>query len=650
MIEPGSLPGWAKPARAALFLALALMAGLPAAPAVGAPIPDEASFQRRFVYKANAKRLSDVLTDFAASQGQPVVVDPKVEGVVSGNFDTTPREFLAAITRAYSVIWYHDGTSFYFYPASAIQSRIFRLKGYRREQVVRLLDSLQLSSNRYPIRYDGLSSTLLVYGPPRHVELIGLAIESLDIGAIEGNRRVARVIALQSASAGDRQLGGVTVAGVVTTLRAVFSSDPTSPPPIATAADRANSRAFEASKRLVRSMGSSPAMAGRFLPDSPTNSAGADEKTGSTPAPRAVRSPLMDDTDDDVPVFEADESTNSVIVYCKGRRIEQIVTLIRSLDQAPMLVELEAAIIEISRDSLTDLGIDWSFQWGQNSVSINGPAATTGAAAAAVAGSAPFRAATLLRGSQRALLASLHALEGDGRARVVSKPRVLGLANRPAVMSDKQIANIRVAGNLEANLFQVEVGTVLEITPQIGPVNAGNGEPTQIKLSIFIQDGAFQNTVVDQVPIIKRTEIRTEARVLEGESLLIGGITIDSDSSGVAGLPGLKDAPVVGGLFRQTTKRSSRSERMFLLTPRIVSRDVTPAVVSQTRAAGERDATTQPSRSTAPAAPLPTPAAQVPAPLREDEMLQALFTRLQAGSGKRSAPLRESAAGKVRNP
>ncbi|WP_377155151.1 hypothetical protein ACFJIX_23905 [Roseateles sp. UC29_93] len=104
----------------------------------------------RFIYKAEGKRVNEVLLDFAASQGLPAVLADGIDGMVQANFDTTPDKFLDSMNRAYGVIWYHDGTALYFYPAGAVQSRLFRLKGFRREQVSDLLDSLQLGDARFP--------------------------------------------------------------------------------------------------------------------------------------------------------------------------------------------------------------------------------------------------------------------------------------------------------------------------------------------------------------------------------------------------------------------------------------------------------------------------------------------------------------------
>ncbi|MEK8029344.1 type III secretion system outer membrane ring subunit SctC [Ideonella sp. DXS29W] len=640
-------------------------AGADSADAAGQELP---MASQRFVYKADGKRLSDVLNDFAASQGVPVVVDPRVEGVVSGNFDTTPRQFLEGLSKAYALLWYFDGTAFYFYPAGAIQSRIFRLKGYRREQVVQMLDSLKLSSRRYPIRFDSANSTLLVYGPPRHVELVGLAIESLDIGAIEGNRRVAKVFPLRFASAGDRQLGDAVVPGIASTLQAVYggAGRSQSPSSALSNAQRESSRTLAPLNKAMQAISGSADLKGRYLPDlSRSPAAGgtalADDKTGAVPTPRSVRSPLLDDLDDDVPVFEPDEGSNSVIVYSKARRMSEFAALIKTLDVQPILVELEATVIDVSADNLSELGVDWSLQGSRGALTMTGPAQAPSQDPSTV-NATPFTINTLVRDAGRALLANVRVLEGNGHARIVSKPRVLGLANRPATMSEKRIANVRVAGNLEANLFQVEAGTMLQVTPQVG--TAVPGQPTPIKLSIYIQDGSFQDVVVDHVPVLKKTEIRTEARVVEGESLLIGGITVDSVQSGVSGVPLLKDIPVIGGLFRQSRDRTARAERMFLLTPRVITPQPTLADAATSSPRPRVDLGGQPPQGALPAvsprvAPAPAlpaasaaPAAVPPSakPMSaEDEHLSPLLSRIAQKPAVGSAPSTVGAANPARS-
>lgn len=554
---------------------------------IGAPA---AWAEKRFVYRADNKRLGDVLQDFAASQSLPAVVAEDLEGVVNGNFDVKIDVFLDSMARTYNFLWYHDGSALYFYPGRAIQSRMFRLKGFRREQVQNLLQSLEIGDKRYPIRYDETQSTLYVSGPPRHVELVTSAIETLDAGLAEAALRSVQVFPLRFATAGDRNIGGVTVIGVASTLRKLF------------AAPNTNS-ALEALSLIPDSSGELAEMAERtrrgIQPLSKLGQKPPPPKTELRGNVRQAGKGKPGEQDDLPPQIEADEGTNSVVIQGRSDRMADYGALIQRLDQKPMLVELVATIIEVSSDSVDQLGINWSMKTaGGNSVAVSGPQGR-------VDGLGLFTLGTVVANAGRELLARVDALQGEGKARIVSRPSVLGVANRTAVMREQRIATVRVAGNREANLFQVEAGTLLEMTPQVTYSDGNN----RIKLSIYIEDGNFEAAQIDQIPIVKKTEIRTEAHVREGESLLIAGITIESDKSQRNGVPGLQSVPMVGGLFRNTDSRTQRIERMFLITPRLPNSSATAAAAAQARTEA----------AAAAAAPQPVPAAKparVEAPAR----------------------------------
>jgi type III secretion protein C len=506
----------------------------------------------RFVYRAEGKRLPELLQEFAASQGLPAIVADGVDGVVHANFDASPRQFLDAISKTYGLLWYHDGTALYFYPPKSIQSRIFRLKGYSQHQLQSLMRSLHLGDQRYPLKFDSLQRTLLVYGPPRHVELVASAIESLDIGASEGNERVVRVFALRFASAGDRRLGDHFIPGVASTLRSLYAG----PSPLAPGEGGHAPRVVAGRLKALQSIGP-----GKFMPELQLKPQQPDAPPQASA--RSVQSPV--DQIDDTPSFEADEGTNAVIVQGRANRMQEYADLVKRLDVQPELVELEATIIDISTDSVDELGVDWSLRGARSSVTSSSPPGVDSPAGRLdVPG--VFNVKTLIANAGRELLVRVHALEAKGKARIVAKPKVLGVANRPAHMQSTRQAMVRVAGNLEANLYQVEAGTRLQVTPQV----IARTDGTQLKMSLYIQDGNFESRLVDGVPVVKRSEIRTEAHVRDGESLLVGGITVDSDANEVNAIPILSELPIVGGIFKWRTAQSSRSERLFLITPKLL--------------------------------------------------------------------------------
>lgn len=471
------------------------------------------------------------------------------------------------MSSAYGLTWYYDGSGLFVYPSRANQSKVLFLRDFGADRIERLLQSLKLGDRRFPLRYDAAEKTLVVSGPPRHLELVDSMVDAISQRGREEGRRVVRVFPLHYAAANDQKMNGTTVTGMVTMLNQVYGGgsksdghvDPASTGHGATALSpmsavygatpEAASLQAKAADRTDRNMG---AAASAFsLNTSGSDRSAARTATAIAPAP----------VDDDRPVFTSDDANNAVVVMGLPHRMPVYADLIKQLDVASDLIELEATIIDVRHDDASSIGVNWQAGKNNNRVGYDSPASVAGGAGSV------FQLTTISADLSRQLLLMINALQQQGRARVVARPRVVGLANRTAIMKDTRSASVRVAGNLSSNLYSLETGTQIEVIPRKVQVDGMQA----IKLALSIQDGSFDTNTVDQIPIIKRTEISTEAYVGEGEGLLIGGISSESDSNSQAGLPGLSRIPVFGGLFRTTEDASSRRERLFLITPRIIS-------------------------------------------------------------------------------
>jgi type III secretion protein C len=555
-----------------LILALALIA-----PLSSYALGNDFWETKKFTYRSEGKKLPEVLQDFAASLSVPVIVEPGVDGLVNINFNGSASNFLKAVSKTYNVIWYFDGVTLYVYPSSAMQSQMFRMQGYDKEQVREMLTSFGLGDSRFQLRYNEAEKTMLVYGPPRHIELVGAVIDSLQQGSRERNGFSIKVVPLRYAVAADRKTGSDTIVGLATTLNNVYgggrrvnSETPTSnalnekmnavfgiPDKNRSAGLTYGMKSVNPEKKM-QAMGKTSKGNGDKN-ESGTNDHGGNHSTSSAPS----------DKPEKMPFFEADEATNSIIINGPSEKMRMFEALVRQLDVVQDLVEIEVSIIDVSTDEFNSLGIEWDYTraGGRGSISVSPgtPRATGGAAIASSLGSSNIT--TLVADAGRQLLTRIRALEGSGKARIIARPKVLGAANHTATMVDKRIASIRVAGNLDANLFTIEAGTTLQVLPQI----ISYADRREVKLTLSIEDGNFETIAVDQIPVIKRTEIRTQATVGEGTSLLIGGISVETDSKTRSGLPGLSQIPILGALFRHDEVSKFRSERLFLITPKVIN-------------------------------------------------------------------------------
>ena len=155
-----------------------------------------------------------------------------------------------------------------------------------------------------------------------------------------------------------------------------------------------------------------------------------------------------------LPQFQADGRMNAVIVRDVPERMPFYDGVIRSFDVKPALVEIEARILEVSTDSVGSLGIDWRARSGSASISLNSGRAEPWRAAATTsttntgtgilsvrnistqgltapliipAAQLPMGGAltTVLGDSGHFLMARINALADDGKANILSSPRVL---------------------------------------------------------------------------------------------------------------------------------------------------------------------------------------------------------------------------------
>jgi type III secretion protein C len=263
--------------------------------------------------------------------------------------------------------------------------------------------------------------------------------------------------------------------------------------------------------------------------------------------------------------IEADPNLNMVLVRDYEDSMAMYPPLIAQLDQQPQLIEIKVTIIDIDRSKLKELGVDWRYDSRNTSISAGGgdPGPQNGG----------LLMNTVL-GEAGRFLARVNALAQNGSAQVVSRPQVLTLSNLEAVLATDQSFFVRVAGREEVDLFDVSVGTSLHVVP----VLAGDPQNPQIRLRVAIEDGSLSpDQSVDNIPVVERSTLNTQAVIYDGQSLLLGGLTRDETTRDTTKVPGLGDIPGVGRLFKRTTNVTTSQERLFLIEPQIIANNQMPA-------------------------------------------------------------------------
>ena len=561
-----------------------------------------------FDLRTTNEPLNVFLSRLFTLHGLPAVMSPavatgRVNGRFKGRMDTLFRE----ISETYGLTWYFDGTTVYVYSLTELETRLLQVDPVDAPRIDRTLVEMHLKDTRFPLRVSAEEGQVLVSGPPRYVQLVSEVVER--VAAAPSRPRAdleVRVFRLRHARAVDTtvSIGGVEtrIPGIASVLNEIVGD---------MRADlRIGSRSTQRTVASVkgkgyRSIGRENARPGEHEDagkvDAPSLSQGGEAAGGAnlgvsvgTSAgarlPHVGVSPLQgpvqgasDADQSSAPAVRAEPRINAVIVRDTRSRMPMYERLIEDLDVETPLVEIEASVIDISDDKSESLGVDWRMHDRRIDV-VGSPGGLAGrggqqqgqrnAGNDLLYSDNPLSVgaglvATLIFGNQRNyFLARVNALAERGDARLISRPRVLTVDNTEAVLQSTREFYVRVAGRDEVDLFNVSLGLMMRVTPTV----VDDGQGLRVKLVVRIEDGAIQgNSSVDQIPIVSRNAISTQAVVGDGQSLLIGGYRIEERRNDSSEVPGLAKLPMLGWLFGQRGNSMQRVERMFMITPRLVN-------------------------------------------------------------------------------
>ncbi|MFP5418427.1 MAG: type IV pilus secretin PilQ [Gammaproteobacteria bacterium] len=282
--------------------------------------------------------------------------------------------------------------------------------------------------------------------------------------------------------------------------------------------------------------------------------------------------------------------TNTLIITDTARKIQEIRELLARLDVPARQVMIEARVVVATDGWSRDLGARLGFQMANRNVlgnnvagqqaipgtpSASSPYATGQAlpSSADVPGAANLALSLLNLANGNLLSLELRALEAENRGKVISNPRVLTSNQKPAViLNGTQIPYITTqltGGLLTQTVTFKDAFLCLLVDPQI--LNNDS-----IIMTVEVQKDAVRNIPeITGIPAIDTKRVKTQVRVNNGETLVLGGIFDGDENSTVNKVPVLGDIPVLGNLFKTTSRETSKTELIIFITPRIVDDQLT---------------------------------------------------------------------------
>lgn len=309
-----------------------------------------------------------------------------------------------------------------------------------------------------------------------------------------------------------------------------------------------------------------------------------------------------------------DKRTNTLLVVDIAQRVASIKKLVQELDKPVDQVVIEARIVIANENVARELGAKFGVSGNRDDVYYSGnlesnqtklnkdkaldlqyakdmaawiaggqqgamPIYTQSlpvrglmsALPAALEGTTPGSLALSVLNAGYLLDVELSAIQQQGRAEVVSNPRIVTSNQKEGVIRQgREIGYLTVTGTggqLTPTVNFKDALMELQVTPTI--TNDG-----RVFLDMNVKkdelDGWVEMGTFGRVPMIAKREVNTAILVEDGQTVVVGGVYEFSDASQITKVPFLGDIPILGNLFRNKNRTKSKAELLIFVTPKVM--------------------------------------------------------------------------------
>ena len=256
--------------------------------------------------------------------------------------------------------------------------------------------------------------------------------------------------------------------------------------------------------------------------------------------------------------LEQMEATIQRQVYIEARFLE--VTLLKEFKTGIRWDNIQNELLNLD---LTELSMSWNIFGGGTSSSATGALLVAGA---------PLS----LGGAEFVLADLVEALETQGKVKALASPKVATLNNQTAIVKvarqdvyfTSEISQGDVSTLQSFTPNTIDVGVILDVTPQIGP----DGMITMnIHPSITAEFDRVAAPDGTEFPLLRIRETDTVVRVRDGQTIIIAGLIQESEQTERIGLPCLTNLPGLQYLFGFRQEKSEKTELVILITPTVLT-------------------------------------------------------------------------------
>jgi general secretion pathway protein D len=282
------------------------------------------------------------------------------------------------------------------------------------------------------------------------------------------------------------------------------------------------------------------------------------------------------------PNITSSDEINAIIIIGEPSIVKGIKMIIDELDKEKYQVYVQARIIEINKNNSEDLGIKYGFAGGDVSASgIYAMSANFGSDSLTKSTLSAVSTALGNIGSAAtsafALGATVDFLQEHGAAKSISNPSILCVNNKQSSIyvgktisiSTGTVTTTNGLNGVTSSYKREDVGLTLKIKPR---VSSGDKVTLDVEaiLENVLDDGSKNAT---GQPVTSKQEVKTQAILRHGESIVIGGLEKSYKRDSTSKIPLLGDIPFIGEyLFSSTTRTFEEDSLVVVLTPYVIDK------------------------------------------------------------------------------
>lgn len=257
---------------------------------------------------------------------------------------------------------------------------------------------------------------------------------------------------------------------------------------------------------------------------------------------------------------------NVLVIEAMPRDYEIIEGILKRLDVLPKQVLIEVTLAEITLDDKTELGLEWTYLKG------SGDKIDT----SLIEASAGAEGLSYLIGESYRLTNAITALASDKKVNILSAPSVLASDNKAAtinISTEIPVASAQIRSDstttpiTETTIQYRNTGVILNVTPHINEHGLVSMEISQevSETSDSVQVGN------ESMPSFFKRSVNTTLTVMDGQTIVIGGLIRGTKTDSWSGVPCMGGIPVIEYLFGKKSVSGDKTELIIMITPRVIA-------------------------------------------------------------------------------